>query len=191
VQATHTQDAAFLTPTQNLASETQTQPPASETPTAGQTPPASDLALDLYALVVFLHKNCNSDLFEAVGALELTLTQIKLLHHLESPGAALTVKDAAELVHLSFPAASRTVDDLVRRGFVERHEDPDDRRMKRVSPTEGGRAVIRRLNAARLTGLEQFTHTLSDTERRRLGGALSELLERPDVAACRREGLDS
>ena len=43
----------------------------------------SDLAGDLYAVVVYLHKNCNADLFEAVGALELTLTQIKLLHHLE------------------------------------------------------------------------------------------------------------
>ena len=101
------------------------------------------------------------------------------------------VKEAAELVHVSLPAASRTVDDLVRRGFVERHEDPDDRRMKRVSPTEAGHAVIRRLNAARRNGLEQFTHTLTDTERRRLGGALSKLLERPDVAACRPEGLDS
>jgi len=32
--------------------------------------------------------------------------------------------------------------------------------MKRVSPTEAGRAVIRRLNAARLTGLEKFVRTL-------------------------------
>jgi DNA-binding MarR family transcriptional regulator len=157
-------------------------------PSDAATPPA-DLATDLYALVVYLHKNCNNDLFEAVAALELTLTQIKLLHHLEDPDAALTVKEAAELVHVSLPAASRTVDDLVRRGFVERHEDPDDRRMKRVSPTEAGHAVIRRLNAARRNGLEQFTHTLTDTERRRLGGALSKLLERPDVAACRPEGI--
>ena len=37
---------------------------------------------------MFLHKNCNSDLFEAVGALELTLTQIKLLHHLEDRHAS-------------------------------------------------------------------------------------------------------
>jgi len=44
---------------------------------------ASDLAADLYALVVYLHKHCNSDLFEAVGTLELSLTQIKLLHHLD------------------------------------------------------------------------------------------------------------
>jgi DNA-binding MarR family transcriptional regulator len=146
---------------------------------------ARGLANDLYALVVYLHKNCNSDLFEAVGALELTLTQIKLLHHLDDATRELTLKEAAELVHVSLPAASRLVDDLVRRGFVERNEDAEDRRMKRVRLTAAGGAVIRRLNAARLIGLEQFTKSLSDIERDRLSQALSTLLERADLANCR------
>jgi DNA-binding MarR family transcriptional regulator len=151
---------------------------------AGVAEAPGELAADLYAVVVFLHKNCNADLFKAVGALELTLTQIKLLHHLEEASQALTLKDAAEAVLVSLPAASRTVDDLVRRGFVERHEDSDDRRMKRISPTEAGRAVIRRLNGARLSGLERFAETLTATERRQVARALSTLLERPDVADC-------
>jgi DNA-binding MarR family transcriptional regulator len=151
----------------------------------------SDLAGDLYAVVVYTHKNCNADLFEAVGALELTLTQIKLLHHLEDQCRELTLKEGAQLVHVSLPAASRMVDDLVRRGFVERHEDAEDRRMKRVRLTDDGRSVIRRLNAARLTGLEQFIQTLTGAEREPLARALSQLLERDEVAACRPEGLQS
>jgi DNA-binding MarR family transcriptional regulator len=149
-----------------------------------------ELAGDLYALVVHLHKNCNSDLFEAVGALELTLTQIKLLQQLEDTSRELTLKEGAELVHVSLPAASRMVDELFRRGFVERHEDVDDRRMKRLRLTDEGRAVIRRLNAARLSGLQQFVESLTDAERRKLAGALTKLLEREEVAACRpdREG---
>jgi DNA-binding MarR family transcriptional regulator len=153
-------------------------------------PAVPDLAQDLYALIVFLHKNCNSDLFAAVGSLELTLTQIKLLHQLEDTKRELTLKEGAELVHVSLPAASRMVDELYRRGFVERHEDATDRRMKRVRLTDSGRSVIRRLNAARLNGLEQFAQTLTDAERRKLAAALSKLLERDDVAACRPEGLD-
>jgi DNA-binding MarR family transcriptional regulator len=145
------------------------------------------LAADLYALVVHLHKHCNSDLFEAVGALELSLTQIKLLHNLEDAPRELTLKEGAELVHVSMPAASRMVDDLVRRGFVERNEDVEDRRMKRVRLTDSGRSVIRRLNAARLSGLEQFTLSLSPSERQALAAALESLLARPDVAACRPE----
>jgi len=147
------------------------------------------LSADLFAFIVFLHKNCNADLFEAVGALELTLTQIKLLHHLEDQGRELTLKEAGELVHVSLPAASRTVEDLVRRGFVERREDAEDRRMKRVGLTDAGRSVIRRLNGARLSGLAQFAESLNAVERDRLAGALSILLERADIAACRPEGL--
>jgi DNA-binding MarR family transcriptional regulator len=149
----------------------------------------SQLASDLYAVVVFLHKNCNADLFEAMGALELTMTQIKLLHQLEIAPRELTLKEAAELLPISLPAASRTVDDLVRRGMVRRYEDEEDRRMKRIAPTERGRAVIRKLNAARLNGLEQFTQSLNEDERRALAGALTQLLLRPEVAVCRPEGL--
>ena len=156
---------------------------------AATDPPGrdDDLASDLYALVVFLHKNCNSDLFEAIGALELTLTQIKLLHHLEDQPRELTLKEAAELVHVSLPAASRLVDDLVRRGFAQRREDEEDRRMKRVCLTDAGRTVSRRLHAARLSGLSQFTQTLTADERRSLAQALDQLLERDEVAACRPE----
>ncbi len=143
------------------------------------------LAADLYGVVIYLHKHCNSDLFEAVGALELSLTQIKLLHYLDEADSELRLGEAGELVHVSLPAASRMVDDLVRRGFVERREDAEDRRMKRVQPTEQGRAVIRRLNAARLEGLEEFVQGLTANERALLTKALSKLLERPDVAACR------
>ena len=63
--------------------------------------------------------------------------------------------------------------------------------MKRVRLTDDGRSVIRRLNAARLTGLEQFVQTLTDAEREPLARALSQLLERDEVAACRPEGLQS
>jgi DNA-binding MarR family transcriptional regulator len=149
---------------------------------------ASDLAADLYALVIYLHKHCNSDLFEAVGTLELSLTQIKLLHHLDDASSELTLKEAAESVHVSLPAASRVVDDLVRRGFVVRNEDAEDRRMKRVRLTDAGGAVIRRLNAARLNGFESFAQTLNYTEHEQLAQALATLLEqRLDLAECRPE----
>jgi DNA-binding MarR family transcriptional regulator len=146
---------------------------------------ASDLALDLSAFITYLQKSCGSDVLEAVGALDLSLTQIKLLHHLEAADRELALREAAELVRVSLPAASRMVDDLVRRGFVERHEDHVDRRMKRISLAEDGRAIIARLGSARLGGLEQFLAGLTDSERRALERALEKLMERPEVAAWR------
>ncbi len=146
------------------------------------------LAADLYALMLFLNKSCNPDLLVAVGESELTLTQIKLLHHLEVADRELTLKEASEFASVSLPAASRTVDDLVRRGLVARQEDASDRRMKRVSLTDTGRAVILRLSAARLRGLEEFSRSLSEQEREALSGALNQLLARASIAACRPTG---
>jgi DNA-binding MarR family transcriptional regulator len=59
--------------------------------------------------------------------------------------------------------------------------------MKQVSITAQGRAAIRRLNAARLRGLEEFVETLGSQQRTRLSSALAKLLEHPDIAACRLE----
>lgn len=132
-----------------------------------------------------MQRHCNADLFETVGALELTLTQTKLLHQLERADAPITLGQAAALVHLSLPAASRTVEDLVRRGYVERREDAEDRRMKRIGLSAAGRTVTRRLNAGRLSGLESFVTQLTDTERAKLGEAIGLLLEREEIAACR------
>ena len=155
--------------------------------TATRSTPANDLAVDIYALIVYLHKQCNNDLFEAVGSLELSLSQIKLLGHLADVSGPISLKEAAEFVHVSLPAASRLVEDLVRRGFVERNEDVEDRRMKRVRLTDEGSAVIRRLNAARFRRLAQFVDTLSPGEHDQLAAALSALMQREDLANCRPE----
>jgi DNA-binding MarR family transcriptional regulator len=149
------------------------------------------LAADLYALIAHLHKNCNADLLEAVGTLELSLTQIKLLHHLEDTTSELTLKQGAEAVRVSLPAASRLVEDLVHRGLVERHEDTEDRRMKRISLTDRGRRAITRLNAARLSGLQSFVSTLSDEERQGLTDVLARLLARQEIATSRPHVEDS
>lgn len=153
--------------------------------TAASTRSATDLAADLYALVLHLHKNCSPDLLEAVGTLELSLSQIKLMHYLQDAPREQTLKEAAELVHVSLPAASRMVDDLVRRGFLERHEDAVDRRMKRVNLTDQGSAIIRQVNAARLTGLEEFVSGLSQAEQDLLAKALAKLLAHDEIADCR------
>ena len=147
------------------------------------------LAADLYAVVVYLHKNCNSDLFEAVGALELSLTQIKLLHHLEVE-ERLRRGDPVELAHPVRHVEERApvvADELDEEVVLTGRDDDVDRRMKRVRLTDSGRSVIRRLNAARLSGLEKFTQDLTEGERSALAQGLERLLARPDVAECRPE----
>jgi DNA-binding MarR family transcriptional regulator len=163
--------------------------PASAVPASPPVPEAG-LAGDLYAVVTHLHKNCTGDLLEALGLLDLNLSQSKLLHRLETAGRELSLGEVADSVGISLPTASRLVDDLVRRGLVERREDDSDRRLKRVGLTAPGRAALRRLNAARLNGLQEFTATLTDGERASLAPAVSTLLERPEIAACRYRAVE-
>src|SRR5919198_679680 len=83
---------------------------------------------------------------------------------------------------LSLASASRAVDELVKRALASRVEDPDDRRVRRVSLTADGQEVADELMAARMAGLESFVATLGPEERRKLDAALEALLEREDVA---------
>ncbi len=146
---------------------------------------ASELAHDLYGFVVFLHKTANSDLFRTVAELELSLSQVKVLHILDREDAELTLKELGERVGVSLAAASRSVEGLHQRGFVHREEDAIDRRMKRVGITGEGQEVTRQMHAARLSDLEALSATLSAAERRRLSAALAPVLARPEVASCR------
>ena len=63
----------------------------------------------------------------------------------------------------------------MRRGLLERREDEDDRRVKRLTITPAGREAIARIDALRLRGLEQYAATLTDDQRERLAGALTDL----------------
>lgn len=144
----------------------------------------SQLVTSLFALVAYFTREATVHLFDAVDALELTTTQIRLLHHLDEADNELTVKEAAEIADMSVPAISRALDGLVRRNFIERREDGTDRRMKRISITSDGLGAIRRFETANQSVIASFVETLSEAERARLGSALSPLLERPEIAAC-------
>ena len=125
------------------------------------------------------------DLFRALDSLELTLTQAKLLHELDAARDELSLKELAERLGLSLPAASRAVEGLFGRGYLERREDERDRRVKRVRISPAGADALGRLTEMRLTLLEQFSATMSEAERRRLAKALEPLLGRPEIAEMR------
>src|SRR4051812_22296449 len=61
---------------------------------------------------------------------------IRALHDEPLPLARL-----AELLAVTKQAAQQTVDDMQAAGLVERQDDPDDRRRKRLALTDTGRSV--------------------------------------------------
>jgi DNA-binding MarR family transcriptional regulator len=136
------------------------------------------LAAELLTLWHHLMRGSSQHLYALIDELDLSITQMKTLHSLADCYRELSVKELAERLRISLPGASRIVDALLRRGWLERAEDPADRRMKRVGITAGGREVLERIETARLVGLEEYAASLSPEQRTRLMHALSDLPHR-------------
>jgi DNA-binding MarR family transcriptional regulator len=126
--------------------------------------------LDLWRVIL---KGSTRDLYRLLAELDLSMTQLKLLHVLVECEAEISVKELAETLSMSLPNASRTVDNLLQRGLIERREDEHDRRVKRLQATPLARDVIDRVDTARLQGLEVWAADLSPVQRQTLLDALS------------------
>lgn len=93
---------------------------------------------------------------------ELSMIQIATLYLLDD-GSVPTVRELAERVGRSVSATSRLVDHLVRRDLVDRWEDPDDRRVRRIALTARGGAVLRQAERTRAAAqLRLMTHLTAE-----------------------------
>jgi DNA-binding MarR family transcriptional regulator len=146
----------------------------------------SALTRDMYALASYLMRTSNVGAFNMIAELELSFTQIKALCAMDVDGDDPSVKALADSMKVSLPAMSRAIDGLYERGFVDRQEDPVDRRMKRLRLTDSGREITSSLNETRLASMQEFLVSLSDEEARALTQALELILAgRRDIAAFR------
>jgi DNA-binding MarR family transcriptional regulator len=141
---------------------------------------ASQLARQLAGFFRYVTVSGQGDFLREVSELDLSLTQLKALSALDERGE-MSVKALGDHLGLSFPATSRSVDGLFRRGLVERDEDPDDRRVRRLRLTRRGERAVGNLMAIRVAGLSRMLRELSDEERARLGDALDLIMERDEI----------
>jgi DNA-binding MarR family transcriptional regulator len=139
---------------------------------------ARKLAAELLELWHHLMRGSSQQMYALITELDLSITQMKTLHVLADNGSEVSVKELSDRLGVSLPGASRIVDALLRRGWLERREDPVDRRMKRVRITDEGRKVLDQIEAARLAGLEDYAASLTPEQRARLSSALSDLPHR-------------
>jgi DNA-binding MarR family transcriptional regulator len=146
--------------------------------TASRQVSSRKLAAELLELWHHLMRGSSEQMYALIAELDISITQMKSLHVLVDSGSEVSVKELSDRLGLSLPGASRMIDALLRRGWLERREDPDDRRMKRVRITDEGRKVLDRIESARLAGLEDYAASLTPEQRTRLSSALSDLPHR-------------
>jgi DNA-binding MarR family transcriptional regulator len=77
---------------------------------------------------------------------DLTMQQMRVLDHIvKQPG--ITGHELGELLMVSAPTASGLIERLVEKGLISRSDDADDRRVRRLHPTEAGMEVMRQMNS--------------------------------------------
>ena len=134
------------------------------------------------AFVGFLMATHGRDLIHLAHEFELSFSQMKALHHMHD-ASDLSVKELGEKLGLSLAAMSRAAEELVQRGLLDRSEDPQDRRIKRLRLTQSGGELVQRMREVRMAGFEQFVASLSPKEQALLAKALEPILAREDIVA--------
>jgi DNA-binding MarR family transcriptional regulator len=102
-----------------------------------------------------------------------------LLYVSRNPGS--DVSGVAAHIGLMLPAASKLVQVLLTRGYVERSADPADRRRAVLRPTAKGRRVVEAARRATREYLAELLKDLDGPTRARVAGAMRVL--RPIFAA--------
>lgn len=90
------------------------------------------------------------------------------LYHVQS----CDVSGLGEHLGVSNAAASQMIDRLVQQGLLARGEQAADRRVRTITLTEAGRALVEESIAARQRWLEQLTTALTPAEQAEIAAAL-------------------
>lgn len=136
------------------------------------------------SLVQLRHAVLRDGFLQAIRAMDeydISVAQMATLMLLDAERGG-TVGGLATDLGRSLSATSRLIDQLVRRGLVDRQEDDRDRRIKRVALTERGQELIGQVQRQRSEAQLAVMATLSDAERTEVMRGMSLLAE----AASRR-----
>lgn len=124
------------------------------------------------AMAAFVIENHDSWKRAVVEQSGLPFSRVRILRRLSQK--PLTVKELAHAATIDAPAATVAVNDLEARGLVLRQVDPANRRCKRVSLTDAGRAMVNEIDAIDDPAPDVMTK-LDDSDLRALRGILAKL----------------
>jgi len=107
---------------------------------------------------------------------ELPVAQLRCLHVIRCHEGQ-KMQDLADVLAVKMPTLSQIVERLVRRGMVERHPAPADRRVVRLRLTDLARTAITEADAARQARLVAVADALSPGEHAQVVAGLSLLAQ--------------
>jgi len=106
----------------------------------------------------------------------LSMPQFGLLMQMHHKGPC-GMSQVSERFEITPAAASQLVDKLVQNGFIQREEDPNDRRAKLLNLTDKGRELIQRGMQERYRWVDELGERLTPEERVKITEALNIMTE--------------
>ena len=124
---------------------------------------------------VFMHRSMRgwNQFAKSTG---LSMPQFSILMQLHYKGPC-GMSEISERFDVSAAAASQLVDKLVQAGYIERTEDPHDRRAKLLKLSTNGAKLVDNGIQERYRWMDELTTKLSAAEQTRISEALSILTE--------------
>lgn len=120
---------------------------------------------------------------EAFLAIDVTMPQAQLLYMVVAR-PDMSVSSIARRFRVGLSAASGLVDRLVDHGYLDRHEDPSDRRQHLVSATPAGADIVERLRELDESLMHRLLVGLSQAELRALDSGIIALAEQAALLAA-------
>ena len=110
---------------------------------------------------------------------DLTLQQIRAFAFILARGQT-PISKLADALDIRPNVATGIIQRLVDRGLIERREDPDDRRVRLLSVTDRGLALIDELSGIVLAKGRELLDRLSDEQLRQLRDIFAAMEPRPE-----------
>lgn len=125
----------------------------------------AERSADLFVAV--LEKALTNRLLNEEFEGQVTASQLHALRFLALNEQPL-MSDLADGLGISYPAATKTVERLVKKGLARREDDPTDRRVVRVQLTEKGCELAKKIMTARNAGFHDVLRQMAAEDRRAL-----------------------
>lgn len=103
---------------------------------------------------------------------DLSFSQVAALHIIDQ-SQEISIQDLSQRLNLSLSATSRLIDDLVKTDFLDRIEDPTNRRSKIVTLTKFGKDFLNKLSMERVKIVKMTASSLPSTISNKILSALS------------------
>ena len=120
---------------------------------------------------VFMHRSMRGWALFA-KSMGLSMPQFSVIMQLHHRGAC-GMSEISERFEITPAAASQLVDKLVQGGYIQREEDPHDRRAKLLNLTDKARAIIQQGIEERYRWVDQLAERLTPEERVQISEALN------------------